>query len=183
MEIIIEACTFRGVSVALHGKARHGMAFVYGVIFSVGARSVVKSWLEDRFNLIPMIGFVFCIGTGQCFHVAVAFRVVPMVDLDSVFLGIWVFFFKLRERSTPFQILVQVMFSCVFLYMQNRPSKVNVVVQSSQTLETAVPFPSLLHSHSSTQLLHSSDDFLGLLLGDVLFHHLGCALDEFLAVH
>lgn len=50
--------------------------------------SAVKSWLEDRFDLIPITGFAFCIGTGQCFHVAVVFRVVPMVDLDGVVWGI-----------------------------------------------------------------------------------------------
>lgn len=42
---------------------------------------------------------------------------------------------------------------------------------------------SLLHNHSSAQLLHGVDDLLGLILGDVLLHHLGCALDKLLAVH
>lgn len=41
----------------------------------------------------------------------------------------------------------------------------------------------LLHNNLSTKLLHSSNDLLSILLGNVLLHHLWCALDELLAVH
>lgn len=41
----------------------------------------------------------------------------------------------------------------------------------------------LLHSHSGAQLFHRSNNLLGLFLGNVLLHHLGCALDKLLAIH
>lgn len=41
----------------------------------------------------------------------------------------------------------------------------------------------LVHDNGGTQCLHGLDNLLSVLLGDVLLHHLGCALDELLAVH
>ena len=43
--------------------------------------------------------------------------------------------------------------------------------------------PFLVHSNRSTEILHRSNDLLGLVLGDGLLHGLGRALDELLAVH
>lgn len=40
----------------------------------------------------------------------------------------------------------------------------------------------LFHHNLSAKLLHGSDDFLSVLLWNVLLHHLWCALDELLAI-
>lgn len=40
----------------------------------------------------------------------------------------------------------------------------------------------LLHHHGSTNLLHGGNNLLSILLRHILLHHLGCALDELLAV-
>ncbi len=41
---------------------------------------------------------------------------------------------------------------------------------------------SLLHGDLGAELLHGGDDLLGILLGDVLLHHLGRALDKLLGL-